>query len=658
MAGRHFPPPSGTAAPANSTVLPAVTPGTGHMVLLSDGTAAGTGYAQQAAFRGPTGATGPQGLQGPQGIQGPAGPAGSGTGTSFTPGRSLSLVSGTLDAGGYYNVRSFGAIGDGTGRTLAQMASFRGQTTTGWTLAQWQVVLPHVTALSNQLDWACAQDAIRAAKAAGGGIVHVPAGVYRMDAAASLVLSGAPITHLRGEGVSSVLSWPADMGAGKTGITCDNPGAIESFLEISDLRIQGNGNTVATGTRPYQMHGVELDRVMRLNRCFVRGFNAGVVMVNDHNRIMHCKIDECYYNVYFRDGTASYGNQYFEFSDFAGAKFASIAVGQQGSMDTVSMYSLHLGFAPYGIYKEAAAAGQDPVKGLLTNSTLIDVSAEACGNAGIYDENRNSDVANNALHNVNIDLNPWNNGAYIAPGRAVTAAIHVGRWSNNRVTGSQELIVAGTVHGRVTQGAIVCRGAVANNDFGKIAGWMQAAAGDGKPFLVTGDYGEANLWRGNDNAGFFGVVVEQSGTVPAGTLMRVRYGTQHALPWQGTGPVAGVSQMPAANGQAVPVADAGLASVRKTAAAVTTATRMAASLAVQGAAEARSQGVATPGIGDVVFDAAAGDATVSVRLDLHNPRYIGPVPSLSYSRATENAAQAQLRTALVTQGLAVDATTA
>lgn len=63
MPGRHFPPPSGTTAPANSTPLPEVVPGTGHMVLLSDGTAAGTGFARAPALRGaPPDPTAPNGV--------------------------------------------------------------------------------------------------------------------------------------------------------------------------------------------------------------------------------------------------------------------------------------------------------------------------------------------------------------------------------------------------------------------------------------------------------------------------------------------------------------------------------------------------------------------------------------------------------------------
>lgn len=662
MATRAFPAPSGITPPAGSTPLASVTPGTAHMVLISDGTAAGTGYAQQAAFRGPTGATGPagpQGLQGPQGIQGPAGPAGSGTGTSFTPGRSLSLVGGTLDASGMHNARSYGAIGDGVPRTLAQMASFRGQNTSGWTLSQWQQVLPHATAMTNRLDWACVQDAVRTAKARGGGRVVLPTGGYTMDAANPVVLGANPSVHLSGEGNASVLLFSDDLGSGKSGIKADDPGAIESHVEITDLQIQGNVGNTAIGVRPMQMNGVELNRAMHMRNFYVRGFNAGVLILNDHQRMTNGKITGCYYNVYCGPGSQTYGNQYFQFLNLDGAKFASIAVAPDGSLDTISMYSVHGGFAPYGLYKEAAPAGQDPSKGLLTNSTLIDVSMEACGNGGWFDENRNSNIANNALHNVNIDMNPWGDGMYVADGRGVAAAIHCGLFTNNRVTGAQELVVSGAVYGRVTRAAIVTRVVAAGNDFGGIAGWIgNAVASGGKPYLISEGSQESNEWRGNGAAGVLANVVEQSAPVPAGTLMRVRYGTQHAFPWDGSSPIAGVAAMPGANNSAVPIATRGLVQVRKVGGAIFTGGRVAASLAAIGAAEAPSNAVSAPHIGQAIGDAAAGTGAVEVRLDLRDSRFIGNTPTLSYSRATENAAQAQLRAAMVAQGLAVDATTA
>lgn len=98
--------------------------------------------------------------------------------------------------------------------------------------------------------------------------------------------------------------------------------------------------------------------------------------------------------------------------------------------------------------------------------------------------------------------------------------------------------------------------------------------------------------------------------------------------------------------------------VRKTAAAVNIGVRVVASLGTLGAAEERGASVSAPAIGYTANAAAAGDATIPVRLDIHTPRYIGPVPTLTYSRAGETAAAAQLRAAMVAQGLAVDNTTA
>ena len=97
MPGRHFPPPAGTAAPVNSTPLAAVAAGTGHMVLVSDGTPGGTGFVTSASLRGATGpqgpagsagATGAAGVAGPAGAQGPAGPKGDkgDTGATGAPG--------------------------------------------------------------------------------------------------------------------------------------------------------------------------------------------------------------------------------------------------------------------------------------------------------------------------------------------------------------------------------------------------------------------------------------------------------------------------------------------------------------------------------------------------------------------------------------------
>lgn len=664
MPGRHFPPPSGTAAPLNSTALTPITPGAGHMVLLSDGTAAGTGYALRDAFRGAAGATGPQGPkgdtgatgpQGPQGVPGPAG-SGTGTGTSFTAGRSVALVGGVLNATGWHNVRSYGAVGDGTSRPLSGVTTFRGGNTTGWTLAQWQAVLPHVTALSNQLDWACAQDAIRIAKGAGGGGVYFPQGTYLMSGTLTFGAATVP----RGDGPNAtVLHWPSDLGAGRGAMRVDNPGEIESFWDATDLRVQGTFADVALGTKPYEMHGVELSRTMRVRNCQIKGWFAGIQITEDHQQIIHTVISNCYYNVYWASKPGqTYGNHYFAFSDMGGARFASFGVAWDNAIDSLAAYSLHLGFAPYGIYREAAPAGQIPPKPFMNNSTLTDFSFEACGNGGIYDENLQSNFSNNLLNNVNIDMNAWGNGMYILPNRPVTAAVYLGQMNNNRVIGTQELVVASTVMDRVTVAAIRVNHSCNGNDFGVIAGGLGLSSA-AKPYLSAAGDPANNVFRGAGGTGYFARLAEQGGAVvPAGTLMRGKFGRLWAAPWGGSGPVVGVSLAATRDDGTVPIATAGQAPVRKTGAALSDGVRVWASLGTPGAIEAHNGAVSTPAIGVTATggDAAAGG--VEVVLDLDTPRYIGATPTLDYSRATENGAQAQLRAALVQQGLAVDATTA
>lgn len=666
MPRRHFPVRPGVAPPADSTALPTIALSADTVVLASDGTTAGTGVIPQSAFRGPAGIqgpagpTGPIGPVGPQGAQGPVGPAGSGTGggTTFTPGRSVTLAAGVLNAGGYYNARSFGAVGDGQSRPLSSVTTFRGGSTAGWTLAQWQAVMPHVTALSNQLDWACLQDAARVAETQGGGTVYGSTGGYVMDATNSLVLPSNPVVNLRGDGVSTVLLWNTDLGPGRKGIVPKDPLSCESFQIISDIRLQGNSAIVPLGTRPYEMSGVHLHRAMRLENVFIRGFFAGAYITHDHNQIKSSTIDNCYYNIYlgFEDGQ-TYGNHYVAFCDLTKAKLAAIGCHWANAADMFTLYSCHLGFAPFALYKEAAPAGQT-ARFFLYQSTFTDVYAEACGNGGIYDENANCDFANNSFNNFKIDMAQWGNGIYAIAARPAVAAIYVGNFINNQIIGSEELVVAGDVFARVTTAAIRVNGICANNNFGKVDHGLSFSTAD-KPYLSANFDPPNNTWRTNGCSGLFAHVVNQNGvTVPAGTIMRLFYNDAWALPWDGISPVEGVSMVAAKDDSIAAIADRGVVQVRKTAVAVNIGVRLTASLASLGAAEARSNAVSAPAIGYTANAAAAGDATLPVRLDIHNPRFIGAVPTLSYSRAGESVAEAAFRAALVAQGLAVDATTA
>ena len=72
----------------------------------------------------------------------------------------LTKASYSMITGAPINVKDFGAVGDNVSRPLSTVTTFEGQNTTGWTLAQWQTIFPHVVSLAQTLDWAAIQAAI------------------------------------------------------------------------------------------------------------------------------------------------------------------------------------------------------------------------------------------------------------------------------------------------------------------------------------------------------------------------------------------------------------------------------------------------------------------------------------------------------------------
>jgi hypothetical protein len=73
--------------------------------------------------------------------------------------------------GGQYNVKTFGALGDGTGAALS---------TRYGSLAAAQVDYPFATSVTQSIDWAAIQKAINAAQNNVGGTVLFPAGNYKI----------------------------------------------------------------------------------------------------------------------------------------------------------------------------------------------------------------------------------------------------------------------------------------------------------------------------------------------------------------------------------------------------------------------------------------------------------------------------------------------
>lgn len=106
------------------------------------------------------------------------------------------------------NVFSWGAIGDGSSRALSSVSAFGGQSSFGWTLAQWKAVLPAAAALTDELDWAAWQSALNFAATADAPVVAMrgtfvinkplnrPAGVSVLMSAFTTIRADAVINSI------------------------------------------------------------------------------------------------------------------------------------------------------------------------------------------------------------------------------------------------------------------------------------------------------------------------------------------------------------------------------------------------------------------------------------------------------------------------------
>ncbi|OCC01848.1 hypothetical protein BA190_26920 [Labrys sp. WJW] len=98
-------------------------------------------------------------------------------------------------------LRAFGYRGDNVSRTLASAPTINGRPTTGWTLAQWQAILPAATALTDELDWVVLQSFI---KAAGSNPISINLGPGKPTVNKTLSACG-PNVRINGSGAQSTV---------------------------------------------------------------------------------------------------------------------------------------------------------------------------------------------------------------------------------------------------------------------------------------------------------------------------------------------------------------------------------------------------------------------------------------------------------------------
>jgi hypothetical protein len=324
----------------------------------------------------------------------------------------------------YYNVKAFGAVGDGSTHPVSTRYA---------TLGAAQAIYPSATALTQEIDFLAAQRAIEVATAAGGGSVYFPFGTYMMNNATNpnqcLVLpactfrphdAGGVQINLLGDGWhNSVLKWPTDYGTdgsdfaiscGDPAATYDNPvgryastGMYEGWIQ--DLMFYGPGASLVIGAKPCNLSGLAWGSRRRVIRCQFYRFYAGINLVGDWSSFYDVYSYYCYYGLYYpRRASSLYGNHQFLKCLFSGNAFASVCL-EPGGYQRGTFFGCFLGGAPYSYY---LLPGVPPVTQVHIINDFSDCQFEHVGNAFFGDGNK---VASLTLQ-LNIERTNFNGCAF------------------------------------------------------------------------------------------------------------------------------------------------------------------------------------------------------------------------------------------------------
>ena len=294
------------------------------------------------------------------------------------------------------------------------------------------------------LDWLGIQSAMAWAwKAGAGGTVSIPAGNYVLNH--SLVNAGGILdtsqevsnVDLHGDGMAETrLVFPADLGQDTCAILSGGRGtATTSLSAYHDFRIIGPSYARTLGARPSGMDGVcigEGDKVVDVR---VDNMRAGINGVKDHWLLREDLLSNNGYGVYFAPYSSTMGNQLISDTSMVGNTIASVAVATTNQIDAATIRNSGTGFSPYGFYAEANTGNvSSRLGGLLTNSVLDNVAAEAVGNSWIYGAGQTGVVqANTFIGGGALDVGTQ--ASYAVPGGA-PGAIFVNEFNYNTMIGT------------------------------------------------------------------------------------------------------------------------------------------------------------------------------------------------------------------------------
>lgn len=437
-------------------------------------------------------------------------------------------------------------------------------------------------------DTAAITAACNAARALPGSgdavaVVYLPTGIYRISSTINVWN-----VFMKGDGQGSTriiashdwatggpnTSWaldqqPSNGPGGGVGLPAPSASYVgvapNEGTWIEDLWVNGPGGIVA-GQVPCHLSGVRVGNGAGYSRLRIDGFYAGAFLFSDHEKLIGPgEQGGNYYGVYFGEPSQSSGDQIIMDITLDGAAWASIGVSTNRSIGGVAMRKLHLGTAPFGIYKEECSDGL-----IMGGSVLSNVAFESCGNGNIFVNGPGGGGASveNCVFDVGGSTNALDPGRQIPLsttdvfGRAIgrmNAPIDLGTgdWMGNEVLGVD---VALPKPGVTNYSALFACGLFTGGRYGPGEQALQRVNGDGKLFTSGSNSGDAlimsyatacRLLRTNGNGMLLGDLVESSGGGQPGCQRSTA--TRIAM---------GVAMHPANNAQSVAVAYSGLVGIR------------------------------------------------------------------------------------------------
>jgi len=291
------------------------------------------------------------------------------------------------------NVLDYGAVGDNVARPLSGVTDFKGINTTGWTLAQWQALFPHVVSLAQTLDWAAIQAAIDYASRNpfSREAVFIPDGYYVITTS----LKVPNFATILGESPSGTIINNQNVAMTEVGQIVNKDPASFIFVTIKNLILRG-GTAGIYITNSGESAGCKFENVsMELHT----DFNAVFSRLLQTSVWTNCTFANAEYGLFvgaFTTNANTFVNCGFlnntrasvylrisEVNTFVGCRFEGGGIANRTTIDVTDTKNLNL----IGCYFEATSENAIFETGS-TNSILVDgchfTGATRVGQAGFF----------------------------------------------------------------------------------------------------------------------------------------------------------------------------------------------------------------------------------------------------------------------------------